>query len=277
MDHVVEHKGCPIHFSVTGSGPVVLFIQGVGVHGGGWRPQVEALASEYACITFDNRGVGRSQPSAARLSVDQMADDARAVLDAQDVGAAHVVGHSLGGLVALQLALSHRDRIRSLSLLCTFASGRAAAPLTPRMVWLGLRARVGTRRMRRHGFLGIVMPPGAIADPVRTAAELGTLFGHDLGDQEPVTSAQLTAMRASNLTPRLHELAGLSTLVVSAAHDPIAPPSIGRAIAQGIPGARFVEAADASHGLPITHSDWTNTLLMEHFAASVAAGPSDKG
>jgi pimeloyl-ACP methyl ester carboxylesterase len=130
--------------------------------------------------------------------------------------------------------------------------------------------------MRRHGFLGIVMPPGSVVDPVRTAAELGTLFGHDLGDQQPVASTQLAAMRASDLTPRLHELAGLSTLVVSAAHDPIAPPSIGRAIAQGIPGARYVEAADASHGLPITHPDWTNGLLVEHFAASTTAAPSEK-
>jgi pimeloyl-ACP methyl ester carboxylesterase len=103
---------------------------------------------------------------------------------------------------------------------------------------------------------------------------MAVLFGHDLGDQEPVTGAQLRAMRASNLRPRLHELAGLPTLVVNATHDPIAPPPVGRTIADDIRGARFVEAAGASHGLPITHAAWTNGLLAEHFAASAIDEPS---
>lgn len=268
MERVIDHKGCPIHCSAVGSGRAVLFIQGVGVHGSGWRPQVEALSPQFTCITFDNRGVGRSRPSGAPVSVAQMADDARAVLDALTIESADVVGHSLGGLVALQLALSHRDRVRSLSLLCTFASGREAAPLTPRMLWLGVRARVGTRRMRRHGFLGIVMPPDSVAPPEATAAELAELFGHDLGDQEPATNTQLAAMRASDLRSRLSELDGLSTLVVSAVHDPIAPPPVGRRIADGIRGATFVEADGASHGLPITHADWVNGLLREHLEAA---------
>jgi len=58
--------------------------------------------------------------------------------------------------------------------------------------------------------------------------------------------------------------------VVSAAHDPIAPPRAGRALAAGIPGARYIEFDDASHGLPITHSDRVNALLLEHFAAADA-------
>jgi pimeloyl-ACP methyl ester carboxylesterase len=264
VDHVVTRGGCSLHYSVTGRGPVVLFIQGVGVHGSGWRPQVDALAADFTCITFDNRGVGRSQPVGDPISVTGMADDACAILDGQDVGAAHVVGHSLGGLVALQVALAHRARVRSLSLLCTFASGRAAAPLTPRMLWLGTRARVGTRRMRRRGFLRLVLPPGVVAGPDAIAAELADLFGHDLADQEPVTGAQLAAMRASDLTARLGELACLPALVVSATHDPIAPPAAGRTIAAGIPGARFVQVADASHGLPITHAGTVNDLLRGH-------------
>jgi pimeloyl-ACP methyl ester carboxylesterase len=243
---------------------VVLFIQGVGVHGEGWRPQVESLAAHYTCVTFDNRGVGQSVPAAAPISVPQMAADARAVLDGLGVKSAHVVGHSLGGLVALQLALDARPRVRSLSLLCTFASGRAAAPLTPRMIWLGLRSRVGTRKMRRRGFLAIIMPPGNLGDPEASAAELAALFGHDLGDQLPIVDVQLKAMRGADLTTRLSALAGLPTLVMSAAHDPIAPPSVGRVMAAGIPSARYVEAADASHGLPITHAAWVNGELLAH-------------
>lgn len=238
------------------------------MHGEGWRPQVEPLAAHYTCVRFDNRGVGHSVPAASSITVPQMADDARAVMDGLGVESAHVVGHSLGGLVALQLALDARPRVRSLSLLCTFASGAAAAPLTPRMIWLGLRSRIGTRAMRRRGFLAIIMPPGAPADPETSAVELAALFGHDLGDQLPIVDVQLKAMRRADLTARLPALAGLPTLVLGAAHDPIAPPAVGRMMAAGIPGARYLEAADASHGLPITHADWVNGILAGHLSAN---------
>jgi pimeloyl-ACP methyl ester carboxylesterase len=246
----------------------VLFIQGVGVHGDGWLPQVEALAPRYRCLTFDNRGIGQSQPVGDPVTVEQMAEDARVLMDAQGWPSAHVVGHSLGGLVALHLALSARERVRSLSLLCTFANGRKVAPLTPRMIWLGLRTQIGTRRMRRNAFLRLILPASALAGEDRDAlaVRMATLFGHDLGEQPPIVPTQLKAMRASDATPRLGELAGLPTLVASAVHDPIAPPKLGRAIAAGVLGARYVDFADASHGLPITHAEKVNALLAEHFS-----------
>lgn len=269
---VIESRGCRLAFDVRGSGTPVLLVQGVGVQGDGWRPQTDALAERYTCITFDNRGLGRSQPVGAPVTVAQMAEDARAVLDAERVASAHVVGHSLGGLVAVQLALLAPERVRSLALLCTFARGHDAAPLDARMMLLGLRTRVGTRRMRRRGFLGLVLPPHALAaaDVDAEAARIAELFGHDLADQPPIVTQQLRALRAADASARLAELAGIPTLVVSAAHDPIAPPRAGRALAAGIPGARYVEFDDASHGLPITHADRVNALLLEHIAAADA-------
>ena len=268
----IEHAGCRIAFEVRGTGPPVLLIQGVGVHGEGWRPQVDELAARYTCLWFDNRGMGRSQPVGAPVTVRQMADDARALLDAAGWERAHVVGHSLGGPIALELALMARPRVRSLALLCTFATGRAAAPLTLRMLRLGLGSRVGPRRMRRRAFLGLVMSPETLAenDVDALADRLAPLFGHDLADQPPITGAQLRAMRAADLTTRLRELEGVPTLVVSGAYDPIAPPRLGRALAVGIPGARYVEFPDASHGLPIQFPECVNALLLEHFASGDA-------
>ncbi len=263
----IEHRGCRIAYDVSGNGPPVLLIQGVGVHGAGWLPQVSALAAKFRCVTFDNRGMGRSQPTAVPITVEQMAEDALAVLDAERIGSAHVVGHSLGGLVALRMALEARARVKSLTLMCTFADGRAAAPLTLRMMWLGMRTKLGTRRMRRRGFLRLVMPAGALAgiDIDAMAGRLASLFGHDLGESPPIESAQLSAMRKYGAAPRLAELAGLPTLVLSGAHDPISPPKVSAALANGIPGARHAAFPDASHGLPIQHADRVNALLAEHF------------
>ncbi|MBA4191872.1 MAG: alpha/beta hydrolase [Planctomycetaceae bacterium] len=267
LERIVEHRGCRLSYSVAGNGSPVLFIQGVGVQGAGWKPQTAELVAAHTCLWFDNRGMSRSQPVGAEITVSQMAEDARAVLDAESIPAAHVVGHSLGGLVALRLALDAPERVRSLSLLCTFTGSRTAAPLTLRMMWLGLRARVGTRSMRRRGFLRLVLAPGATAN----ADALAELFGHDLADQPPVVAAQLRALRACDLSDQLAQLASLPTLVVNAAHDPIAPPRAGRALRDGLKGARYVEIPDASHGLPITHAARVNGLLREHFTAVDAA------
>ena len=270
----VEHKGCRLTYRVRGEGPPVLMIQGVGLHGDGWLPQVDGLAGEYRCLTFDNRGMGRSQPLGEPLSVAQMAEDALVLLDAQGWDSAHVMGHSLGGLIALHLALTVRERVRSLALLCTFARGSVATSLSPRMFWIGLRTRVGPRRSRRRAFLEMIMPPSTLAEIDRDAVaeSLIPIFGHDLADQPPIVMKQLAAMRVYDATPRLGELAGLPTLVVSAAYDPIAPPTAGRVLAAGIPQARYVEIADASHGVPIQQADRINTMLREHLAQAEVHG-----
>ncbi len=268
-----ERRAGAIAYDQCGSGPEVLFIQGVGVEGAGWRPQTEVLSARHSCLWFDNRGIARSGPADRGLSVARMAEDARAVMDAAEWESAHVVGHSLGGLIALQLALGARERVRSLSLLCTFSRGRDAAPMTARMLWLGLGTRVGTRAMRRRAFLGLVMAPGALGgvDVAAEAERIAELFGHDLAVQPPVVSRQLRAMRSADLSARLGELVGVPTLVVSARHDPIAPVQAGKSLADGI-GGRFVLIENASHGLPITHPEEVNRLLDEHLSSAESAG-----
>src|SRR5690606_10255312 len=121
-----DHRGCTFTYAARGEGAPVLFIQGVGVHGAGWNPQVEGLSARFRCITFDNRGMGASQPVSVPLTVEQMADDSFALLDHLGVADAHLVGHSLGGVVAQAMALTAPKRVRSLSLLCTVSRGADA-------------------------------------------------------------------------------------------------------------------------------------------------------
>jgi pimeloyl-ACP methyl ester carboxylesterase len=272
----LEHQGCRLAYEIEGTGSPVLLIQGVGVHGDGWLPQIEGLRDRYRLLSFDNRGMGRSQPQAGPLTVARMAEDARALMDAAGWTSAHVVGHSLGGLVAQKLALEYPERVRSLALLNTFARGADATRLTPWMLWTGLRTRIGPRAARRRAFLAIVMPPQVVrtADLEALAERLAPLFGHDLADQPAIVMKQLAAMKDCDLTPRLSELAGLPTLVLSGTHDRIAPPASGRAIATGIPGARYEEFPEAAHGLPIQLPDRVNVLLAEHFAAAEEPNPA---
>lgn len=268
VTHSLDHCGCALSYTIRGEGPPVVFIQGTGLHGGGWAPQVDELSERFTCLTFDNRGMGLSQPVGAPVSVGQMAQDTLAILDALGWATAHVVGHSLGGLVAQELALRARSRVKSLSLLCTFPRGKDATGLTPRMLWLGLRSFLGTRRMRRLAFLKMVMPPddASLAERNALAESLAPLFGHDLADHPPIVRQQFAAMSVCDLTPRLHELSGIPTLVVTAAHDPVAKVAPGKVLAAAIRGARHVEFEDASHGVTIQHATRINALLAEHFA-----------
>jgi pimeloyl-ACP methyl ester carboxylesterase len=263
-----ERSGCSVAYRVRGDGPPVLFVQGVGVHGDGWAPQTDALSSSYRCLSFDNRGMGASLPAPRACTIAELADDAVALADAQGWDRFHVVGHSMGGLIALQLALSAHDRVRSLALLCTAASGPYLAMPSWRAAWIGLRSKVGTLRARRRAFLEIVAPKGSIPVDEQDAlcARLADVFGHDLAVTPSIVFAQLAAMRACDVTPRLPELAGIPTLVASARHDPIAPPVVGRALADGIPGARYVQWDDAAHGVVVTHADRVNALLAAHLA-----------
>ncbi len=269
----LDTHGSRLHYDVVGSGPPTVFIQGTGVRGAGWAPQTAALQAEFTCLVFDHRGMGASQPQGARVTVPQLAQDTLALMDAQGWSSAHIVGHSLGGLVALEVALAARARVRSLSLLCTFARGRDATRLTAAMLWTGLRTRIGTRAQRRRAFLELVVPASAppAARSAAVAAELAPLFGHDLADQPPIVMAQLRAMTAYDATPRLATLAGLPTLVVSAEEDRIAPPSLGRSLAAGIPGASYHELGGAAHGMPIHRAAEVNGLLEQHLRRVEAA------
>ncbi len=261
----LDRGGSAIHYDVEGAGPPVLFIQGCGVGGDGWRPQLDALKERYTVISFDNRGYGRSGP-AKEITVAAMSADSLALLDALGFDEAHIVGHSLGGVIAQQVALDAPARVRSLSLLCTFGRGRDGARLTPFLFWIALRLRIGPRAARRRAFLEMVMPDSVLRamDRDAEALRIGRLFGRDLADNPSIMMQQVRALGAHDISARLGELAATPTLVISAEHDRIAPPARGRALAAAIGTARYVEIEGAGHGVTLQEADAINALLFEH-------------
>jgi aminoacrylate hydrolase len=266
----IELPSAIVSYRRSGRGPAVLLIQGVGVVGEGWRPQIDGLTDRYTTIAFDNRGIGQSRLLSGKPSIEAMARDAIAILDAENIERAHVVGHSMGGIIAQEIALSAPARVRSLSLLCTFARGKQGAVPSLGMMVTGIRTRLGTAAMRRQAFLEIVLPAALLAarDRAQLAEELRPLFGRDLAHQPPIIFQQLSAMAKYDARARLAELAAIPTLVVVGALDRVARPVFGRELAAAIPGARLVELPNAAHGVPIHDAAEINGLLAEHFAKS---------
>jgi pimeloyl-ACP methyl ester carboxylesterase len=259
--------GASLLYSRVGKGPPVLLIQGVGVVGNGWTPQVDGLRERFTLVSFDNRGIGASTTRDGRLTIDDMAADALAIMDAEGIERFHVAGHSMGGVIAQALALRVPARVKSLAFLCTFVRGKDGSKITMPMLATALRMRIGTRAMRRNAFLELIMPQRYLRqiDRVALASELHPLFGHDLAEQPSIVMKQLSAMSKYDAGAQLAQLASIPTLVVSAAEDRIAPPATGRALAAAIPGSRYLEISEAGHGLPIYRSGEINEILAEHF------------
>jgi 3-oxoadipate enol-lactonase len=258
-----------IAYSVTGSGPAVLLIQGTGLAGQAWEPQVSGFAPNYTVITFDNRGVGKSELGAA-ISIEIMANDAWQLLNHLGINRAHIVGHSLGGSVAQQLALSHPEIVESLSLLCAFPKGSDALAMTWRKFWVSIRTAIGTRNMKRRAFLELVTSPQRLRahPPEPLTDDLTRTFGRDLADQPPIAFKQLLALSKFDPGLRLSSLGSLRTLIVSGTDDLISTPAMARSLTSKIPNAKFISLDGEGHALTVQCAKKINEILLTHFSNS---------
>ena len=118
MPHVTVTDGARLYYEVHGENslPTLVLIRGTGADGTRWLPQVRAYESEVRCVIFDGRGVGRSDTTPPPYSVEGMAADTFDLMNALDIGAAHLSGSSLGGAIALRMAADAPDRVLSLQM-----------------------------------------------------------------------------------------------------------------------------------------------------------------
>jgi pimeloyl-ACP methyl ester carboxylesterase len=252
-----------IWWDQSGTGDPILLIMGHAYGAGMWHRTIPGLAASYRVIRFDNRGVGRSSDPPGPYSVQLMAADALAVLDAADAASAHVYGLSLGGAIALQLALDHPGRVRSLILGCTAAS---AAGVPRGALLTRARSLLPAAALNRMAWK-LLYGPGT---PASRRAE----------DQQIVRRTrcsgrgrrgQLTGAAGFDVTGRLAEIR-IPTMVMHGARDRIVPAASARRLADGIAGARLVIFPDAGHAY-ITDVNQAANQEVLHFLAGIP-GPS---
>ncbi len=261
---ILKAKDVDLYYEVSGAGDPVIFIQGVGVVGRGWSPQVKELSEKFQAITFDNRGIGQSVNRSGDLTIESMVTDTVALLDHLQLKSAHIVGHSMGGTIAQEFAIQHPERVKSLSLLCTFSQGRQAIQMNSRIFWLGLRTRVGTKKMRRKAFLEILYSKKFLSGVDSfdlLSAQTGSIVGRDLADSPKIILRQLKALSRHDSSEKLSKLVGIRTIVVSSKEDPIAKPKFGQDLARRIPNAKYLEIEDASHGIVLERPQEVNKIL----------------
>jgi 3-oxoadipate enol-lactonase len=254
----------------------VLLIMGLAASSRLWFRLLPWLTRRHRVIVFDNRGTGSSAPVRGRLTMQSMAEDAVTVLDAAGIERAHVVGASMGGMIAQHIALDHRERMRSLVLACTTAGGRSGTPPWRLLASAAVRPLVGTRRS-----FPLVAPllyaAATLRDqPDRVADDLDRRMADSTS---PLTLyAQLGAIAGHDTRSRLPELGGMPTLVVHGLEDRLVPPARGRELAELVPGAHLETIPDCGHLLTTDAEEQTAGAILAHLdrctsAASAAGGP----
>ncbi|MEJ5309853.1 MAG: alpha/beta hydrolase [Anaerolineae bacterium] len=237
--------------------PPVLLLHGLGSVGADWQSQFAALAQAgYRVLAPDLRGFGRSS-APPEVSIQAMAQDMALFLERVEAVPAHVVGLSLGGTVALQLALDHPEMVRRLALVNTLARLRFPS-LGDRLYFL---ARAILTR-----FLGPERQAEMVARrlfprPEQQALREGII--RRISQTNPY--AYRSAMRSLlqfDVTARLSELR-MPVLVVTGAEDTTIPMPVQQTLAQGIPGARHVVVEKSGHGIIVDNPDAFNRILLE--------------
>lgn len=252
-------------------GSPVMLIMGYGMRGTAWQAQIPALARAHRAAWFDHAGLGESGPLALRrLRMAHMADDVLDLMDHLEWQRAHVVGISMGGMIAQHVALRARHRVRSLTLVATHAGGFGTA--LPPLEGLRQFARANFARgpERVEALCRLLYAPDFL-EANRERAQ--SLLAVDFARPPPpaVRMAQLHAILRHDTSRQLRTLEGLPVLVVRPGCDILIHPRHCDRLHGCIPGARLERFDDSGHGITRQCPERFNELLLEHLAVADAA------
>ncbi len=235
-----------ICYRMIGEGFPLVMIMGLTANMDWWDPQlVEALSKKYRLILFDNRGAGRTQAPPGDFSIKQFADDTAGLMDALNVERAHVLGVSMGGMIAQELVLNYPEKVEKLILCCTFSGGDKTV-YASREVLQKMTDLSGTLEERVKRFSSLLFPEDWLLEhPDYLDDFLRRYMIAPITDEN--AARQFMATVTFNTCDRLPQIS-CPTLVATGSKDVLIPPENSRIIAERIPGAKLVEFVGAGHG-----------------------------
>jgi pimeloyl-ACP methyl ester carboxylesterase len=244
MGELIRAGDLDIWTEQVGTGPDVLLIGGGGDTVESWQFQLDGLADRYRLTAFDNPGAGRTRMPGRPLTVAGMADDAAAVLDSLGIRSAHVAGFSGGSIVGQELALRRPDLVRSLVLQGTWT--RPDSYLRSWLVYVqGLVAAAPSERAFLEWFFLDIYTPRAHRDgTVAAFIDEVLAFPHKQAPED--LQGYLDPLLDHDTTGRLAQVSA-PTLVLAGSRDLVGRPELSRAVAEGIPGARFEVQEGEAH------------------------------
>jgi 3-oxoadipate enol-lactonase len=269
MPFVRASDGIRLHYGASGrpGGPPVLLIQGLGADKQLWMLQRLALARRYRTLAVDNRGAGRSDKPYGSYSLEQMADDAVAVLDHAGADQAHIVGASMGGVIAQIIAFKHPERVRSLTLACTACQQH---PWRRELLaeWADTALTQGMRAMTNNAARWTIGPRSFR----RISPAIGWLGPLAMSRPPHAFAAQVEAILSApeDMQGELGKIT-VPTLVMVGNQDILTPRGDSEELAERIPTAELVVISGAAHGFMVEHGTTFNRILLEFLARAETA------
>jgi 3-oxoadipate enol-lactonase len=265
---VVSVGEIELAYERSGSGPPLLLIMGMSGTALHWgEPFLEPLRRDFDVIAYDHRGVGDSSRLQGSVTIVEMAEDAAGLLDALGLDSAHVVGISMGGMIAQELALAEPGRVRTLTLGCTYCGGAGSSLTEPEVLSPLVDAMLSGDRERalRAGFEVNISAEMAKDDGLYTRYQAIASRRAVAG---PVVMAQLQACAAHDTSARLAGLT-MPTLIVHGTDDQLLPVRNGRLIASRICDSRLEILDGAGHLFFWEQPHRSAELVREHTTVAV--------
>lgn len=250
---IVDARGAQIYACVEGEGPPLVLTHGLGDDHRFWDPCVELLAPHHRVIRWDVRGFGRSSKPPGPYDLETFAGDLLRVLDACDADRVHLVGLSMGGVIAQRFLLDHAARLRSATLVSTSSEISEKATAN----WRRLADRVESRGFGRVDASRSFAPAFAAARPEVVAAAGAQTAANDPHGY----AAAARAVSAYHFTDALRGVR-LPVLILQGLDDQLTPPGGSVRMSRAIPFARLLLLPDAGHSLPVEQPLLFATTLL---------------
>ena len=264
-------NGIRINYKVDGKGTPLVLIMGIGAPRWEWLLQICAFKQYYKVITFDNRGIGKTDKPSDPYTLRTMADDTVGLMDYLEIDKAHILAHSLGGTIAQEVTINYPERVRKLILASAFPAvtqrkgeiGEIAREILKR---LGLPEDFSCKDARSVDIMDLMCRVLDLGFNKRlskmTIVPMLWLYYKLCGSKG--VAGQLEAVADANTLDRLHEIQA-PTLMITGAKDRLVPPRCSDLLASMIPGAKSSKVPGGSHAFIMETRSRFNREVLDFF------------
>jgi 3-oxoadipate enol-lactonase len=266
----IEANGQTLYHEVHGEGEPLVCVTGLAADTLTWMLQLPAFSARHRTVIFDNRDVGRSSLATGPYEVADMAQDTLALADALELDSFHVLGVSMGGAIAQELALAAPERVRTLTLAVTFAAGGGWARKLAD-VW-GSRVKKISHEEHIDELLLLNFSEEFYEDEQRVTWMRGMVLANPNPQPADAFTRQLQASGRHDTRDRIPTL-NVPTHVIGSEHDVLVPVWKSRELAELIPGAQLTVLPGAPHGANVERAEEFNRTVLD-FIAERAPAPA---
>lgn len=259
MTDSMQGKGA-LYCESHGEGFPLVLIRGLGSNADHWYPQVPDLSRHYRVITFDNRGIARSSDPGGRLTIPDMAEDTMGLMDALGIDQAHVLGVSMGGMIAQEMAVRHPPRIKGLVLVVTHCGGTHQVAAEPALRQKLLHMVTDGSLEARANAIDAFFARRTIEERPHVVQRFAQVsMQHPAGPE--ILQRQMRAVAGHDTYHRLDRIVA-PTLVLAGEEDALIPPVNSKILAEQIPSAELAMVPGGGHQVLVEQPQACNRAII---------------